>query len=256
MNLLAKSYFDSVVELEERNRQETRLRFPQHVIMLEDCESLYRFFLNDAVDPNLIPYGHTEYVESMKTCSDLPNELVLSSLALFRGHLDDSHYHLRRTPELFGFVRLMLVEPESAHKWKSASQSEEAYREYRHAFETRKILPKNIDGMDLLFEQYDRSTKYTHASVLAVESHLIMTQNATGVTFHGTVFSTNLYTLSFKKQAVAIGLTHILIIGLLMELFKNCMSAKKLHECKEKMKHLRDEIHPLNEELKHDYGEA
>ena len=251
--MIEESYFQKLNRMEEENFQRNRASYPEYIMLLEDCEGLYRLLINDLIDLGPATKDEAYLGQAMKVCSDIPNELSLAALNLLREHIDDSDFHIRKAIELFGFVVLMSKSEEDTLKWCKAAESEEAYKEFKTAFATRKILPKGIPEMDLLYEEYDRSTKRTHSSIFSVQSHLVESKVQGGSDIKGGVF-TPLTALEFKQHAVGIATIHCLILTILPKNFEKFLRKEIIEEFNKRLGGLHEKIVPFNQKLNRELG--
>lgn len=248
------SYFQEIAEKEEVNFQKNRAKFAEHYLLLEDCESAYRLFLNNVIDLRKASHAEVRYFDCLKVCIDIPNELSLAVLALFREHLGDSSYHIRKAIELFGFASLMSKGEADAAKWRKAAVDEAAYSEYRKAFSTRKLFPFEDQGLRLLYEQYDFSSKDIHSSIFSIDEHLVSTRKDGSKVFGSSTFTADLPALRFKGHANGIVLTHGLILTMLPRLFEKFVNASVQDEFDSRVAGLLERTKPLNEETSGAYG--
>jgi hypothetical protein len=251
---LKEGYIEKLNKMEEENFQKNRAKYPQEFILLEDCEKIYRLLINGGIDLRKAPKEDQHLWESQVVITDIPNELCLATLSLFREHLDDSHYHLRKALELCGLAYLMSRSPTDAEKWKRAADDDETYKEFKNAFTTRRLFPKQDEGMHLLYEQYDSSSKYLHSSVFSVHSHLRTRGTGSRRMMQGGSFTADLPELFFKQHCVAIMFSHAIILSQIKPIFQKYISADVLSEFDIRLLVFHESAKKINDEVNAGFG--
>lgn len=110
--------------------------------------------------------------------------LVQGVLDALRGQLADSFAHSRLAIEAAAFAAHARRSPEAAELWLRSGERSEAYRDYRRAFVSRDIFPRDDELLADLFTQYDTSAKQTHPSLYRSARHLRFTGADAAGEFH------------------------------------------------------------------------
>jgi hypothetical protein len=252
--MITKGYFQEISEQEEANFQKNRAKYPEHYLLLEESESAYRILLNHAIDIRHCARKDSRYFDCLKVCVNIPNQLALATLSLYRGHLGDSHFHLRKAIELFGFASMMSKSEDDAAKWRNADNNSSSYSEYKKAFATRNVFPFTDPGLTLLYEGYDISSRYIHSSILSVDEHITPTTRDGAMAFGSSTFTAELPELRFKEQANSLILLHCMILKLLPQLFEKFLISQPLALADACIDAILKKAKPLNEETSRGFG--
>lgn len=93
-------------------------------------------------------------------------------LEILRLHGGDAYHMLRQAIEAAGSADLVRREPNLTKVWLAAGNNDQAYRQYKDAFNTNDLLPLNDDLTKELRAWYRRASKLAHGSIFGVANRL------------------------------------------------------------------------------------
>ena len=84
---IPKDYYQEIADKEGANFQKNKATYPEHYLLLQDLEKAYRLLLNRAVDIRKTTPEEARYFDCMKVSLNLPHQLALAILSLYREHV-------------------------------------------------------------------------------------------------------------------------------------------------------------------------
>ncbi len=150
------------------------------VSLAQDLTELYQLLPKISVTSKVA--GRDDVVAALHMLMACKYQLTVGCLAALRGHLTDSFRSSRMAIEQAGFAARIKRSPYLALVWLNASQSHQAYADYRKKFSGRKkIFPDNHPLLKELGDRYGFSSKLGHPSVYSMASQTKVTTTAAGV---------------------------------------------------------------------------
>ncbi len=161
---------EKVRKAEDENYCISRGYLGDSVTLIEDLVGLYsllgEFIKSFGAKPN------DESVSAAQFLLACRYQLVVSALAVMRGHLNDSFLFTRKAIELCAFAARVTRHPHLAQVWVLSGDDEESYRTYREKFRPGSLFPEDHKILGRLKDRYDMCSKFSHPSLFSFGRHL------------------------------------------------------------------------------------
>src|SRR5947209_1319359 len=125
---------DLLRKAEENNYAASNDRLGDSVALVQETVAAYQFLFDLISASGVKP--RDEIVAGGMFLGSCRYQLVMGSLAALRGHVNDSHFFIRRAVELCAFAYRIKTEPTLAMKWLTAWHDATSYKQFRKEFST------------------------------------------------------------------------------------------------------------------------
>jgi hypothetical protein len=164
-----KKEIDQVIEAEARNVHVTIRALGERRKLANDVLGLYDLLFRNT---DLARHEDEQELGALLVIATLLNacrfQLTMSILQCWRGRVGEAFGPIRKASELCAVACHISKHPEVADAWTDASQSDEAYKRHKKAFDVKTIFPKSDPLLNDLYDFYDFSSNVVHASIFAL----------------------------------------------------------------------------------------
>ena len=159
-----------VTETESRNYEISCIKYRESVQLIQNLVNLYQNF-GDLIQESKLP-ASDEVLSLSQYLLACRYQLVVGTLSILRGHINDSFIFTRKAIEHCAFAARVVRHPHLASIWVKAGDDDESYKKYKDKFSPGKIFPYDHKVLGELFNRYSLCSKFSHPSIYSFTRHL------------------------------------------------------------------------------------